>query len=279
MFDINLKNVKKGRNFFYSFLAMGIIFFLLIGGIFVANAIKLNSLDSTVLSSNVTIKSHIDNEGTTMYSPVYDYEVNGQKYSCSTNSSSSVNPGTQNKTVYYDSKDPSRCMTEASKTNSYFILLALLIPIVFIVIALINIAKANKRINIILELNQTGKLVKNLPYRLEDTGTRVNNIPIQRPVIDYTTPSGIKTTLYGDARHDKKHYDADGKVDLLIDENNPENYYIDFEINRLSGNLPQDYYQQPYQNNQVGSYNQQVEIFHEQQTSQQIDNNIQQNMF
>ena len=30
--------------------------------------------------------------------------------------------------------------------------------------------------------------------------------------------------------------------DLLIDENNPENYYIDFEINRLTGNKPEDYY-------------------------------------
>ena len=32
-------------------------------------------------------------------------------------------------------------------------------------------------------------------------------------------------------------------VDLVIDENNPKNYFIDFEINRLSGNLPSDYAQ------------------------------------
>ena len=49
---------------------------------------------------------------------------------------------------------------------------------------------------------------------------------------------------YGDARYDRKTFDSDGMVDLLIDENNPENYFIDFEINRINGNLPQDYYQQ-----------------------------------
>jgi len=201
-------------------------------------------LDSTVLSSKVNIESYVDDDGRTMYSPIYYYEVNGQNYSCSSNTSSSNNPGTKNKNVYYDSKNPSNCMTEYSKSINYIILISLLLPIIFILVAVINIRKVNKRVKVILELNQKGKLIKNLPYRLENTGMSVNNVPIQRPVIDYTLSSGIKVTLYGDARHDKKHYDADGLVDLLIDESNPENYYIDFEINRLSGNLPQDYYQQ-----------------------------------
>lgn len=37
-------------------------------------------------------------------------------------------------------------------------------------------------------------------------------------------------------------------VDLVIDESNPSNYFIDFEINRLSGNQSTDYYNQPLQN-------------------------------
>ena len=40
---------------------------------------------------------------------------------------------------------------------------------------------------------------------------------------------------------------------LIIDESNPDNYYIDFEINRLTGNSSQDYYLQNHQNN---SFNQ-----------------------
>ena len=70
----------------------------------------------------------------------------------------------------------------------------------------------------------------------------VNNKRIFKPIVEYTLPSGSVITLEGDARHDKKLSDEDGLVDLLIDENNPSNYFIDFEINRLSGNLPTDYY-------------------------------------
>jgi len=270
MFDINTKNVKKGRRFYYIFLVVGILFLFIIGGIFVSNIIKLNSLDSTILSTRVEVKSYVNDEGNTMYSPVYHYEVNGQNYSCGSNSSSSNNPGTQNKNVYYDSKNPSNCMTEYSKSGNYIILLFLLLPIIFILVAVINIRKVNKRIKAILELNQKGKLVKNLPYRLENTGMVVNNVPIQRPVVDYTLSSGTIITLYGDARHDKKQSDSDGMVDLLIDESNPDNYYIDFEINRLSGNLPQDYYQEPMMNQNNLSNHQQN---YNQSRAQQNDQN------
>lgn len=254
MFDINIKNVKKGKRLFYIFLIAGVLFFILISGILVSNIIKLNSLDSTVLSTSVEVKSYINDEGTTMYSPVYYYVVNGLSYSCSSNSSSSINPGTENKTVYYDSSNPTNCMTEYSKSSSYIIAIFLIIPIVCIGIGVINIKKANKRIKTILELNQKGKLVKNLPYRLENTGMTVNNVPLQRPVVDYTLGNGMTVTLYGDARHDRKHFDKDGMVDLLIDENNPDNYFIDFEINRSSGNLPEDYYQSNNQANENDEY-------------------------
>jgi hypothetical protein len=244
MYDINIKNVSKGKSLFYIFFLAGLFFLVLIGWIYISSISKLKSLDSSVTSTNVEVKSYINDEGTTMYSPVYSYVVNGKTYTCGSNSSSSVNPGNSNKTVYYDSKNPSSCMTEYSKSENNIILIFILIPIIFIIVAVVNIVKVNKRIKTIFELNQKGKLVKNLPYRLENTGTVVNGVPIKMPVVDYVLPNGCSITLYGDARHDKKTYDSDGMVDLLIDENNPENYFIDFEINRISGNLPQDYYQQ-----------------------------------
>ena len=166
--------------------------------------------------------------------------------------------------------DSSVCMKEYSKSNNYIILAFMIIPIAFILAAVININKVNKRIKIIMELNQTGKLIKNLPYRLENSDMVVNGVAIQRPVIDYTLPSGTTITLYGDARNDKKYFDADGMVDLLIDENNPNNYFIDFEINRLNGNLPQDYYQPMNQPNPINQYEQQNP---NQQYNQQLNQN------
>lgn len=242
MYDINTKNVKKGKNFYLIFLVIGLLILLIMGGVLISSYIKLNSLDATTTSTKVVVNSHLDDEGKTLYSPTYYYIVDGNEYSCSSNSSSSINPGTNNKKVYYDSKNPSKCMTEYSKSSNNIFLIFMLIPLIFIVFAIINMRKISKRIKLINELNSKGKLIKNLPYRLENTGMSVNNIPIQRPVVDYTLASGSTITLYGDPRHDHKSTDADGMVDLVIDESNPDNYFIDFEINRLTGNLPSDYF-------------------------------------
>ena len=67
-------------------------------------------------------------------------------------------------------------------------------------------------------------------------------------------------------------------VDLLIDESNTDNYYIDFEINRLSGNLPQDYYQGNQQNNLNDLYNQQHQVLNQSQMQQLSESDVQQNM-
>ena len=244
MYDIDTTNIKKERKFFYPFFIAGLLFLIAMAWLYISQIIKLKSLDSSVMSIGVDIKSYVNDEGRNMYTAVYIYEVNGEIYECGSRYSSSVYPSNNNKNVYYDSKNPLNCMSEYSKSGNNILLICMLLPIVFIVMASVNINKVNKRLKIISELNKTGKLVKNLPYHLENSGKEVNEVPIQMPVIEYTLPNGDNVTLYGDARHDRKNRDKDGMVDLVIDENNPQNYFIDFEINRLSGNLPQDYFKE-----------------------------------
>ena len=166
-------------------------------------------------------------------------------------------------------------MTEYSKTNNIFILFFLIIPILFITIAVVNIRSINKRLKVVNQLNQKGKLIKNLPYHLENTGIVVNNVQIQRPVVEYTLPSGSTITLYGEPRYDKKAEDTDGMVDIVIDENNPSNYFIDYEINRLSGNLPSDYYNK-IPNNEVQSNDMNYQINNQNQniTNNNMNSNI-----
>ena len=60
-----------------------------------------------------------------MYSPVYTYEVNGKTYKCESTSSSSIYPSNDNKKVYYDSKNPSNCMTKYSKSGNTILLFCL----------------------------------------------------------------------------------------------------------------------------------------------------------
>ena len=156
MYDIDTKNVKKGKSFFAIFLIFGILFGLIFGGIYVGGLVKKNSMDSKTTSTRVEVKSHVNDEGTTMYSPVYYYEVNGVEYTCSSNSSSSINPGTKNKTVYYDSKNPSNCVNEYSSSSNNILLIFLLLPAIFSVVAVWNMRKISKRVALINELNQRG---------------------------------------------------------------------------------------------------------------------------
>lgn len=95
-------------------------------------------------------------------------------------------------------------------------------------------------------LNKRGKLIKNLPYRIEQSGYRDDyGYDMPMIVVDCVMAKGNKVTLHGAPRRDLKVRDRDGKVDLVIDPKNPDNFYLDFEINRLSGNRKSDYYREP----------------------------------
>ena len=139
-------------------------------------------------------------------------------------------------------------MTEFSKTTNNFLIIFVILPLIIIVVEIINLKKVRKRLKIISELNKSGKLIKNLTYNLESTNLKVNGVDVERPVVLYTLPSMETITLYGDAIKDNKEVDDIGFIDLVIDENNPDNYFLDFNINRISGNLKDDYYSNEEEN-------------------------------
>lgn len=106
---------------------------------------------------------------------------------------------------------------------------------------------------------KNGKLVKNLPYTLEATETVINNKRLMRPVVNYILPNGNTVVLRGNNMY-AEEANNNRMIDLIIDANDPTNYYLDFSINRLSGNLTTDYYNNQETNNQNisnydGSYN------------------------
>lgn len=247
MYDIDTKNVKKGIIFYFIPIFFGIIILAALIFIFILSSKELKKLDSSVMSNNVKIESVINEEGSTMYKGIYYYDVDGITYKCSSSGSTSIRPSTKNKLIYYEKQHPTNCST--NKKLKYIILFFLVVPIVFLIIGIKNIIRINKRLKQISELNKKGKLVKNLPYYLEDSNISINNVRIKKPAVEYTLPSGTSITLYGDDRLDKKLADRDGLVDLVIDLDNPDNYFIDFEINRLSGNLKEDYYNNNHNKN------------------------------
>ena len=122
-----------------------------------------------------------------------------------------------------------------------------ILPILFMGIGISNFMRINKRIRVVKKLNKTGKLVKGLPYTMVKTGEKSNGRKILKPVIDYQLPDGTVVKLEGDHRYDFRTGDYDGLADLVIDESDPTKYFIDFEINRLGGNQPSDYFNPPEQ--------------------------------
>lgn len=256
MYDINLKVIKKGRGFWYIFLAVGLIFFIILGLVIFSWRVP-SYMTASIKSSSVEIIEDYDSyEDTMYYSKKYNYYVDGEHYVCNSSFSSNVYPSQENVEIYYDKSNPSDCRPDDSDTSALlFMGIFLILPSVFIILALVNLIKINKRINKVKELNEVGRLVKGLPYKLENTGMSVNDVPIQRPVIDFTLKTGEIIKLKGDGRFDGKLKDEDGLVDLVIDEFHPDNYFIDFEINRVGGNQSSDYYQQPNQDSYSTNYN------------------------
>lgn len=245
MYDINIKNVKKGKKFNWIFIGAGVLFLAIMLGIYIGGILTKNSLDAETKSISTNPNRHEDSDGDTVYSPIFTYEVDGKQYTCASGASSSIGPGDEPHTIHYDSKNPSKCMSDYNENINSLLLIFSLLPIIFIVIGARMNMKLAKRVKQIETLNQTGKLVKNLPYHLEQSNIEVNNQPIMKIVVDYRLPSGEVLKLEGDPRYDHKSEDADGLVDLVIDEQDPKNYYLDFEINRISGNRSDDYYVDP----------------------------------
>ncbi len=244
MYDINLNFVKKG-------MILHVVF--LVAGLFIATVILLDTftvnervmeMDNKVLSKKVVIDKNKVLIGKVSYTASYYYEVNGTEYVCK-HYTSDVKPGDKNKKVYYDSKNPSKCTVGYFKTPKKGTLICIFIPVILLLVGGINILKINKRIKVIKNLNINGKLVKNLPYELKPTNVSINGENIKKPVVEYTLPSGVIVPLYGDPRHDNIMFDNDGLIDLVIDEKNPNNYFLDYNINRISGNLPEDFYIDP----------------------------------
>lgn len=242
MYDISLKNLKKGRLLPIIFILGGIVFSIIVSFFPYLIVHNNNEYDESTMSTKVEVTPYRDNEGNKRYSQIFYYEVDGKEYSCNSGISRNYAPSTKNKKVYYDSTWPSSCLTTPEKSISYIFLIFILIPIRGIYVGVRDLKKVNKKIKEVIDLNQYGKLVKNLPYKLEDARVFINNVQLKRIVVDYTLPDGSRTTLYGEPRYDKKYIDDDMMVDLIIDENDPSKYFIDLEINRLTGNLESDYY-------------------------------------
>jgi len=232
MYNLNFKNTRKGYLFGLLFFSIGIVTLLLLSWVTFGGMIKKISLDAQTQATHIENNCHTDSEGDYLCSPVFYYNVNGERFTCRTEYSSSIGVSASQRKVYYDSKNPQNCVTDYEVKKPIYMYLFILIPLIFIVVGIVLMSKVRKKIKKMKFLAENGQLVKNLNYTMEPTNITVNGAQLYAIAIDYTLPSGSTIHLVGDPRYDRRVSDADGFVDLLIDPNDLNNYYIDFNIDR-----------------------------------------------
>lgn len=79
-------------------------------------------------------------------------------------------------------------------------------------------------------LEQNGRLVKDLPYCVQETGMVVKGRPVIQIVVEYELYNGSVVQLFADRLYGRQFISEYRVVDILIDPNDPNNYYIDFHI-------------------------------------------------
>lgn len=230
LYDVNIKKARGGIGVGIIFFLAGLFFFVILVGIALSGVIRKNSLDGEIKATNISWESHYDSDNGTMYRPIYSYEVDGEFYTCRSNTSSSSRSGAKG-TVYYDTNNPENCMTDFDNGSNVIVICFLFLPIIFMIVGGSQIKTAIKNGNKAKRLAQCGILVKGAPYEIINTNVSVNNRRIKAFSITYTFPDGKTRLLKSQGIYDHILRDGDGLCDFLYDPENYDNYFIDLEIN------------------------------------------------
>lgn len=117
-------------------------------------ASNTNKYDSQTKAYKTEVHESEDIDSGTMYSPTYYFKVNGRDYECRAKSSSSSYPSEKKNTVYYDSKNPEKCLTEYDKSSGRIIGIICLVITVFIIYA----SLIKKPVDTVEEYNETPEI-------------------------------------------------------------------------------------------------------------------------
>lgn len=221
--DNILKTNKLMYKIIFIFSLAFILFFSIIG---LKDIINVSSTYNRKVKSNISEYIPTDNN---MYKKVYYFDADNRQFSCLDSVViNNKNNKIDKKTIYYNFEDPNVCTTNIiKKTNLivYIFIISLCIPLL---IGLIGIIKINKKINKIKMLSKCGKLVKNLQYEVVETKKRNGNI-LYKAKTKYKVKNQV-LILYSESIYDKKLFKEYPTIDLLINENDVNDYYLDFNI-------------------------------------------------
>jgi len=227
MYNIDISRLKK-NNIIHYFLLFVIIFMnSIMLYIIISSSITKYKMDSHTTSTRMEIESKkVDHR--VYLNPTYYYEVNGVEYACKTNASSSSEPDSTSE-IYYNSKNPKECISNyTTESNDLLIILCVMFSFGAL-IPISNHLKTRKRIKQISIAKERGKLIKGLDYKIGESSHQINS-KVYKPIIVQYEINGDLREFESDIIHEVGEFDKYDKADLLIDESNPDNYYVGFNI-------------------------------------------------
>lgn len=154
---------KKKRDFLIIIIIDILTFISSIYFIFYLPIMKVvKHLDSQIHANLISENSSYDSDSGTMYSPIYYYEVKGVSYTCKSSISSSKSPDLSKDLVYYNSNNPSQCVTQYSTSANG---VAIFVSVLFTIVLTYAIFAKNKPIN---KSNGTNSVNSNNNYEIDN---------------------------------------------------------------------------------------------------------------
>ncbi len=235
---MNFSFFKSGRPERHKFTVGSLIQLLIFGVVFTAAGlffIFANSPDSDWVKTQGTVVSVQSRPGdsNTMYSAIVRYEVDGQSYTVVSSVSSSFSPDVgSSRTVAYNPDFPADAKVVEGLSSIWWLYIFPVLGILIIVISIISFIRSRKRTSHIDNLKVRGIAVKGVIVDLKQEGGSRNS-PNHKVVVTATDNYGqVRNYLSDPIKNIGGFAFTDFRqnpvaVDVFIDPNNPENYYVD----------------------------------------------------
>ena len=105
---------------------------------------KFKELDGVTKATEIEKNCEEENDSDstkTVCHPIYTYEVDGVTYQCKSTDAGSSSVNTSKNKVFYDTKNPDKCMTEFEKSSSWFLYIFIVLGILLIGLGFVNLIK------------------------------------------------------------------------------------------------------------------------------------------
>lgn len=147
-----MKKVKEKNN--KTFLIISIIVVLIINGLCIFGIIRNETKKGSANEKTTSIRVDLNEQKTRdangyseiNYHPVFYYKVDNKEYSCKTDLYITSKPS-ENTTIYYDSNNPEKCISEYELTNITPIWICLIIFIIILILLIVRLIQECKKRN------------------------------------------------------------------------------------------------------------------------------------